>query len=157
MRILSVLACAGLVGLLGPSYAFAQSAGLDAAPAETPPAGYVSRYYVDSRGCMFIRAGSGATTSWVPRVTRSRELVCGFAPSIAAASPVQAASTTPPVVATAAPQTSAAPVAVTVIPAGYRAAWTDGRLNPQRGPRTEQGDAAMAQVWDTSTVPMRRK
>lgn len=41
-----------------------------------------------------------------------------------------------------------------VIPSGYRPAWQDGRLNPQRGPRTVQGNYEMASVLDISTVPM---
>ncbi|MEJ2002986.1 MAG: SPOR domain-containing protein [Maritimibacter sp.] len=45
---------------------------------------------------------------------------------------------------------------VPAIPEGYRAAWNDGRLNPNRGPRSAVGDAQMAAVWDTSQVPMRR-
>jgi hypothetical protein len=40
----------------------------------------------------------------------------------------------------------------TVVPQGYRLAWTDDRLNPQRGPRTAEGNARMAQVW-TNEVP----
>lgn len=40
-------------------------------------------------------------------------------------------------------------------PAGYREAWSDGRLNPNRGPRTALGDAQMAGVFDTTRVPMR--
>ncbi|MBF9031039.1 hypothetical protein HKCCE3408_11600 [Rhodobacterales bacterium HKCCE3408] len=40
------------------------------------------------------------------------------------------------------------------VPHGYRSAWTDGRLNPRRGPCTEVGDAMMGAVW-TDTVPMR--
>jgi cell division septation protein DedD len=38
-------------------------------------------------------------------------------------------------------------------PPGYRAAWTDGRLNPERGPRTAEGDAQMARIW-TRETPM---
>ncbi len=32
------------------------------------------------------------------------------------------------------------------IPEGYKPAWTDGRLNPHRGPRTASGEAAMARA-----------
>jgi hypothetical protein len=53
---------------------------------------------------------------------------------------------TPPVVP-AVPQT--------VIPEGYRAAWSDDRLNPHRGPRTAYGDAQMAATMTVDTVPMR--
>lgn len=40
------------------------------------------------------------------------------------------------------------------IPSGYRPAWKDGRLNPNRGPRTMEGNYQMAQVLDTSVLPM---
>jgi len=40
------------------------------------------------------------------------------------------------------------------LPAGYRAAWDDGRLNPNRGPQTTAGDAQMALVW-SDDVPAR--
>ncbi|MBU2935914.1 MULTISPECIES: SPOR domain-containing protein [Pacificibacter] len=44
-----------------------------------------------------------------------------------------------------------APVAVKT-PTGYHRAFDDGRLNPNRGPRTLAGDLQQAQVW-TNTVP----
>lgn len=40
------------------------------------------------------------------------------------------------------------------VPAGYRPAWDDDRLNPNRGPQTAYGDAQMATVLDTTKVPM---
>jgi hypothetical protein len=46
---------------------------------------------------------------------------------------------------------SAAPVPVR-IPEGYQREFDDGRLNPNRGPRTLAGDYQQAQVW-TNTVP----
>jgi hypothetical protein len=40
------------------------------------------------------------------------------------------------------------------VPRGYEPAWTDGRLNPYRGIRTETGEAEMRMIW-TDTVPRR--
>jgi hypothetical protein len=40
------------------------------------------------------------------------------------------------------------------VPPGYRIGWTDGRLNPYRGIRTETGEADMRKIW-TDTVPRR--
>lgn len=70
-------------------------------PAEKPPASFKGLEYVDSHGCAFIRSGYGGAVTWVPRVHRSRQLVCGMTPTFATnkASPRKAA----PIRAAAAP------------------------------------------------------
>ena len=50
-------------------------------PAELPPPGYAGQQYVDSRGCMFVRAGTEAEVLWVPRVSREGIPACGNPPS----------------------------------------------------------------------------
>ena len=75
--VLVAAACAVQAGAL-----WAQTSAPD--PAELPPEGYDEAQYVDSAGCVFIRAGIDDQITWVPRLTRAREPVCGFVPSIAA-------------------------------------------------------------------------
>ncbi|MCC6006740.1 MAG: SPOR domain-containing protein [Rhodobacteraceae bacterium] len=57
-------------------------------PRNPPPPDFRGREFVDSRGCVFIRAGSGAVTNWVPRVDRGRRVLCGQPPTrVASAGP----------------------------------------------------------------------
>ncbi|WP_425041137.1 SPOR domain-containing protein [Primorskyibacter sp. S187A] len=74
-----VLAVAGLVWT-APEVA-AQIDRTLAVPAEVPPASFRGNQFVDSRGCVYVRAGVDGATRWVPRVSRSREVVCGFQPT----------------------------------------------------------------------------
>jgi hypothetical protein len=50
-------------------------------PAELPPSDYAGQQYVDSKGCMFVRAGTGTEVLWVPRVSREGTPACGNPPS----------------------------------------------------------------------------
>jgi cell division septation protein DedD len=50
-------------------------------PAELPPADYAGQQYVDSKGCMFVRAGTAAEVLWIPRVSRQGEPICSSPPS----------------------------------------------------------------------------
>ena len=52
-----------------------------ARPAELPPADYRGQQYVDSKGCLFMRAGAEGQTLWIPRVTREGVPLCGNPPS----------------------------------------------------------------------------
>ncbi|WP_291239413.1 SPOR domain-containing protein [Gemmobacter sp.] len=77
-------------------------------PKEQPPAGFKGQMYVDSRGCVFLRAGLNGNTSWVPRVSRDRKALCGYPPTAAAmARPVEVA--TPAEIAAPARVAEAAP------------------------------------------------
>jgi len=97
--------------LAGPG--IAQSVSDLGGPAEMPPSGYSANQYVDSRGCVFIRAGYGDQETWVPRVTRQRQVLCGYQPTGGGASTVAAVTPSAP-----APQTpaTAPPITIAVAP-----------------------------------------
>lgn len=50
-------------------------------PAEFPPASFTGSQFVDSRGCVFMRSGISGSATWVPRVTSSRQNLCGMQPT----------------------------------------------------------------------------
>ena len=70
-----VTAAVLLLGLCGPVLAEMVQ------PAELPPPDYAGQQYVDSKGCLFLRAGRSGAESWIPRVTRDGVPLCGNPPS----------------------------------------------------------------------------
>jgi hypothetical protein len=70
----AVLAIMSWVNLAQP--AVAQSLRSVGGPAETPPANFQGQQYVDSRGCVFMRAGLNGQVTWVARIGRDRRPIC---------------------------------------------------------------------------------
>lgn len=83
MRLLRLLSISVLALSMGLITAEAQNLRNASGPAEQPPASFKGKQYVDSRGCVFIRAGYGGRVTWVPRVTRDRKQICGARSSVA--------------------------------------------------------------------------
>lgn len=115
-----VVAGAFVASALGVCCALAQSAADIGGPRELPPAGFTGQQFVDSRGCVFLRAGLGGTVNWVPRVDRDRKAMCGYPPTFGAGSRPAAVAAAEPVakpVVKPAPVAKPAPVRVAGEPA----------------------------------------
>lgn len=82
-----------------------------AVPAEFPPSSFTGNQFIDSTGCAFIRAGISGIVSWVPRVDRNREQLCGFQPTFPGGAPIEVMATEGLIINI--PQAPAAPVAAT--------------------------------------------
>ena len=147
---LGVIIC----GLALPTLAAAQSAN----PAELPPEGYTGRAFVDSSGCAFTRAKVNEVVVWVARRDAARAHVCDEEPTFASVEAERLVVTSPVAVSVPSQPVRMAPrrTSTTARAPAMRPVWDDGRHNPNRGPRTAEGDAAMLSVW-TNDVPMVRR
>jgi hypothetical protein len=75
-------ACAMLaVATFVATSATAQNIARIGPPAEVPPASFEGRQFVDSQGCVYVRAGVDGATNWVPRVSGDRQPICGQTPT----------------------------------------------------------------------------
>lgn len=141
-----ISASAGLV--IEQSALEAQTTRAASPPAEYPPASYTGKQYVDSRGCVYIRAGIDGNVNWVPRVARNRKQLCGYKPTPVAGSTRQPTQNAAPELITlnapapqAAPEPAPTPVQPTPAPRRPAAASTTApavvtTAKPQRTPET---------------------
>ena len=115
----------GWAVLLAAVVAFATAGGGQAqalaGPKEQPPAGFTGPQFVDSHGCVFLRAGRGAQGLWVERLDADRAPMCGYAPTVFAPEAVAESGTATkpevePEAETAMTPSDAAPVVTDVAP-----------------------------------------
>lgn len=114
MQFTKAIAVALIASIFGLQAVDAKTLRNDGSPAELPPVDFKGNQYVDSRGCVFVRAGVNGGTNWVPRVTRDRQLVCGFQPTLSAAERQNAAQPEKVVQILPAPSSTAQPMTKSV-------------------------------------------
>ena len=81
MKVTRLIAGALIIACVGVGALNAQNLRDVQAPAEFPSPSFKGSQYVDSKGCVFIRAGIDGNVTWVPRVNRKRKLLCGQTPT----------------------------------------------------------------------------
>lgn len=110
------LSAAVIAAVFGATSVEAQSVGQIGGPANMPPANFKGQQWVDSRGCVFLKAGYGGQVNWVPRVGRDRKALCGYPPTGSTRNTIEVA-TAEEMAAPAAPiaETNAAPTTLAAV------------------------------------------
>ena len=103
-----MLSAAVLAALLSASGSGAQNLAQIGGPANPPPTSFKGQQFVDSRGCLYLRAGFGGAVNWVARLDRTHKPICGMPPTggVAAQAAVAADMAPDATAATRAPQTA---------------------------------------------------
>ena len=139
-----LVAAAAVVVAAGLGAASAQSANDLSNPRELPPASFKGQQYVDSRGCVFLRAGLGGRVNWVARVKADRRQLCGYPPTFGGGSQVAVENISPPPKAEPAPRVAAAPKAPSQPATGRKPIDTVASITTP--PRIRQAPATTARV-----------
>ena len=135
VMLFKVLSQAMLASVLLASAASAQSLSQLGGPANLPPPGFTGQQFVDSRGCVFMKAGFGSNVTWVARVSRDYRPLCGFPPSFGQAviAAVEAAMAPDPEAGPPPSEPATPPVQVaTVAPEAPQAAAPSPQVTTQR-------------------------
>lgn len=148
----------GALGVLGPSAVQAQAFLSTEVPAEFPPASFRAAQYVDSRGCVYVRAGASGVVNWVPRINRQRQHICNAQPSLAAAAPAPAPARVeiqPPQPMRPRMQPASAPITRVIAPAPATAPATAQRVGYAMGGAAIKSPRAVAPFVQPA-APQRR-
>lgn len=147
-RIVALAILAASIGFtLEQSPLEAQTLRSSGPPAEYPPLSFKGKQFVDSRGCVYIRAGIDGNVNWVPRVARNRKQLCGYKPTAIAGSTARRPQNAPEQITLGGTSTPAAPVATQPAPkprvAAPRVVTT---AKPRRTPQTTTARVTPAPV-----------